>query len=580
MSAKAAKKSSPTGSPFRWTPGLVAGLVMMSVLVITAIAAPIFLTHAADTLTPNTSLGPNAEHWLGTDSFGRDVLSRTLVATRLTLIMTAATTAIAVGAGIIIGTAIWLAPRIVRDTCLRIIEAAVAYPSLIFALIIAAILGQGAGSAVLAVAISSIPAFARLTANMAASISHRDYVTMAKLQGVSGPRVITRHLLPNMAEPLLVLTATVFATTLMDLSSLSFVGLGVQSPEYDFGRLLNDGLFNIYAQPWEAVGPAIMITVTGLAAMLIGDGLAASSDPRGGRKFLTKKRASEVPASFAPAAEELVTVDDLKVSTADGKLLVKGVSLSIREGEILGVVGESGSGKSLTAMSIAGLLAQDLVADAKVLRVGDINLLGRPSPRALATSIGLVYQDPGTTFNPALRMGGQLTEVSRVHLGASKKAADAQMVEALTDIRVTRPKARLKQHPHELSGGMLQRAKIASSLVTDPRLLIADEPTTALDVTVQAEVLRQFKALNRELHTSVLFISHDLGVVQALCDRVLVMKSGEIVEELTGAQLAAGDVHHPYTKKLLAATPSRAMSEGQVLSEEDLSATGKEDDGA
>ncbi len=546
---------------FRWSAGLVIGLSMMGILVLIAIVAPLTMADAANTLTAKTSQGPSAEHWLGTDAFGRDVLARALVATRLTLVMTAVTTVIAVAGGVIIGTGIWLAPRVVRDGCLRIIEAAVAYPSLIFALIIAAILGQGVVSAVLAVAISSIPAFARLTANMAATVSSRDFVTMAKLQGVPGPQVITRHLIPNMAEPLLVLTATVFATTLTDLSSLSFVGLGVQSPDYDYGRLLNDGLFNIYSQPLQAVAPAVMITFAGLSAMLIGDGIAASTDPRGGRLFRTKKQASEVPAGLAVAHDgEFVRVRNLVVESPAGKPLVKGVTLGIKDGEILGLVGESGSGKSLTAMSIAGLLPQELSVTADRLSVGDIDLLGKASPRELATAIGLVFQDPGTTFNPALRMGGQLTEVLRVHMGQSGRDANARVVKALDDIHVTDPAKRLRQYPHELSGGMLQRAKIASSLVTDPRIIIADEPTTALDVTVQAEVLRQFKAINRTHGTAMLFISHDLGVVQALCDRVLVMKDGQILEELTGKALGAGEVTHPYTKKLLAAVPHRSGS--------------------
>ncbi len=554
-----AKVSRSTGRSFRWTPGILIGLVIMAALVLTAIVAPLMLSSAADTLTANASQPPSADHLLGTDGFGRDVLARSLVATRLTLLMTVATTVIAVGAGIVIGTGVWLAPRIVREGALRIIEAAVAYPSLIFALIIAAILGQGVFSAVLAVAISGVPAFARLTANMAATVSARDYVTMARLQGVTGPRIISRHLIPNIAEPLLVLTATVFATTLTNLSSLSFVGLGVQSPDYDFGRLLNDGLFNIYSQPMQAVGPALMITLAGLSSMLIGDGLAASTDPRGGRRFSTKRQAApKLSASSQDAGNGFVVVKNLKVTSSAGAPLVNGVSFAIREGEILGLVGESGSGKSLTAMSIAGLLPPELTVTADRLSVGEHDLLGRVSPRTLATTIGLVYQDPGTTFNPALRMGGQLTEVSRVHLKMSKKEADDRMVKALDDIHVSQPRRRLRQHPHELSGGMLQRAKTASSLVTDPRLIIADEPTTALDVTVQAGVLRQFKAINRERGTSMLFISHDLGVVQALCDRVLVMKSGEVVEELGAGQLASGEVSHPYTKKLLAAVPSRA----------------------
>lgn len=559
-----AKTSSPRSRRFRWSPGLIAGLILMGCLIVVAVIAPLVLDQAANSLTENTSQGPSAEHLLGTDQFGRDVLARSLVATRLTLIMTTATTVIAVLSGITIGTMIWLAPRVIRDTVLRIIEAAVAYPSLIFALIIAAILGQSTWSAVMAIAISSIPAFARLTANMAAAVSHRDFVTMAKLQGVAGPSVIVRHLLPNMAEPLLVLTATVFATTLMDLSSLSFVGLGVQSPDYDFGRLLNDGLFNIYSQPMQAIGPAVMIALTGLAAMLIGDGVAAATDPRGGRKFtLSKKRASEVPADVVADGEGVVRVDSLHVRSAEGKELVKGISLSIREGEVLGLVGESGSGKSLTAMSIAGLLPDELSVEARRLRVGDLDMLGRPERRRLATEIGLVFQDPGTTFNPALRMGPQLTEVSRVHGGLSGAKAKKKIIDAMQEIRVTRPESRLRQHPHELSGGMLQRAKIAASLMTEPRVLIADEPTTALDVTVQAEVLRQFRRINRSHGTALLFISHDLGVVQALCDRVLVMKAGEIVEELTREQLATARVSHPYTQQLLAATPSRARREAE-----------------
>jgi peptide/nickel transport system permease protein len=173
-----------TKSRFRWTTGLIMGIAMMTLMVLIGILAPLFLSEAAEKLTANASQGPSPAHWLGTDDFGRDVLARSLVATRLTLVMTAATTVIAVVGGVLIGTFIWLAPPRIRNAVLRVIDAAVAYPSLIFALLIAAILGQGAWSAVLAIAIASIPAFARLTANMAASISQRNYVSTARLLGV------------------------------------------------------------------------------------------------------------------------------------------------------------------------------------------------------------------------------------------------------------------------------------------------------------------------------------------------------------------------------------------------------------
>jgi ABC-type dipeptide/oligopeptide/nickel transport system ATPase component len=168
----------------------------------------------------------------------------------------------------------------------------------------------------------------------------------------------------------------------------------------------------------------------------------------------------------------------------------------------------------MTAMTVAGLLAEGVTASAHTLRLDGLDLLGRNAPKVLAASIGLVYQDPGTTFNPALRMGPQLTEVQRVHLGRNRRTADREMIAALDEMSVRDPELRMTQHPHQLSGGMLQRAMIASSTIAEPKLLIADEPTTALDVTVQAEVLRKFRKVNRERGTALLFISHDIGVVQ------------------------------------------------------------------
>ncbi|MDF2920334.1 MAG: ATPase component of various ABC-type transport system, containing duplicated ATPase [Microbacterium sp.] len=210
----------------------------------------------------------------------------------------------------------------------------------------------------------------------------------------------------------------------------------------------------------------------------------------------------------------------------------------------------------MTAMSLARLQADGVRVDAEVLRLGDLDLLSNKHRSRLAREVGLVYQDPGSTFNPALRMGAQLTEVARVHLGLSRRAARDRLRDGLGEMRIREPRTVMGQHPFQLSGGMLQRATIASSLVTDPALLIADEPTTALDVTVQADVLRQLKRLNRDHGTAVLFISHDIGVVEALCDRVLVMRNGEIVERLTAEQLRRREVEHPYTRTLLAATPT------------------------
>lgn len=534
---------------------LVVGLIMLGVLVLIAILAPIFLSDAANTLTSDTRAMPSAAHPLGTDELGRDILARTLVATRLTMLMSAGATAVAVVAGVVVGGLIWVGPRRLREVILRIIDSTVAFPSLVLALVIAAILGAGAWSAVIAIGVAGIPSFARITSNMTATIAHKDYVSTAKLLGVPGPLVFTRHLLPNIGGPLLVLIASSFALSLLEISSLSFVGLGVQSPDYDWGRLLNEALPAIYSQPAQAFGPSFMLVFAGIAAMLTGDGLAARLDPWLRRPHRAARR-PQPPAVASTAPDALVEVRDLTVTAPSGVPLVHGISFEIAPGEIVGLVGESGSGKSMTAMSLAKLQADGVSATAGMLRLGDLDLRAGGHRTRLAKEIGLVYQDPGATFNPALRMGAQLTEVARVHLGMSRRQARQTLVDGLAAMRIRNPEERMGQHPFQFSGGMLQRAIIASSLVTQPRLIIADEPTTALDVTVQAEVLREIKRINREQATAVLFISHDLAVVEQLCDRILVMKDGRIVEHLTAAQLRTREVAEPYTQALLDATPT------------------------
>ncbi|MDX3547732.1 dipeptide/oligopeptide/nickel ABC transporter permease/ATP-binding protein [Streptomyces europaeiscabiei] len=574
-----------TARRWRRNPSLLSGAVILGLLLLVALVAPPLLSGSAETLTGDTRLGPGAQHLLGTDAFGRDVLARALVATRLTLLMAAAATAASFVLGVAIGALVHLAPGWLRETCLRLIDSAVAFPSLVLALVIAAVLGPGMGSAIVAIAVAGVPGFARLTANLAATVADKDYVLTARLLGVPGLRILGRHVLPNISGPLLVLLSSSFTLSLLDISSLSFVGLGVQNPQYDWGRLLNEALPSIFAQPSLVLAPSIMLIVTGVGAMLLGDGVASLVDPRTRGTAPAPARTADPAGPGAPAQDGavqapqapggavavagtepdgLLTVAGLTVRAGE-RTLVDDVSFTIGAGQIVGLVGESGSGKSTIAMAVAGLLPEGVQANASRLALGDLDLLATPPERRLATDIGIVYQDPIGTFNPALRLGTQLTEVARVHLGTPRRQAAQDMVRALADIHVTEPDRRLRQHPHELSGGMLQRASIASAMTTNPRLLIADEPTTALDVTVQAEVLRQFRRINREHGTAMLFISHDIGVVGVLCDTVLVLHGGRVVDRTTGGDLRRGTVTHPYTRALLAATPA-AVEAGGTLS--------------
>ncbi|MGY0064425.1 dipeptide/oligopeptide/nickel ABC transporter permease/ATP-binding protein [Streptomyces sp. LZ34] len=546
---------SPRNRRHRGNLGLVLGLVLLGIVVLIAVLAPLFFTSEASALGTRFA-HPSSGHWLGTDAAGHDVLLRSLVATRLTLLMTVGATAIAVVLGVLVGTSVWLMRPRAREICLRMIDAMVAFPGLLLALVVAAVLGAGGTSVVIAIGVAGIPYFARLTANLAARVSQQDYISTARLLGVSPARIALRHMLPNMAEPLLVLSASTFASTLTAISALSFVGIGVQSPLYDWGKLLSEALPSLLAgRPFQMVGPAALVIVTGLAAVLIGDGLAAAANPRAGRKApsRTSARHSERDTPV-PNDGYLVDVQDLWIHSGD-KPLVKGISFGIRQGEIVGIVGESGSGKTLTAMSLARLLPDGLTSRSSRMALGELDLRRPVPPGLMAETVSLVYQDPGSTFNPALRMGTQLTEVLCTHKRLGRRVAKRRMADALRAVHMTKPEHRMKQYPHELSGGMRQRAMIATALATEPLLIIADEPTTALDVTVQAEILRELRRLNSRIGTSVMFISHDIGVVRALCHRVIVMYHGEVVEEIDAADLTVESARHPYTRALLEATP-------------------------
>jgi oligopeptide/dipeptide ABC transporter ATP-binding protein len=265
------------------------------------------------------------------------------------------------------------------------------------------------------------------------------------------------------------------------------------------------------------------------------------------------------PHSTPDAARPLLEVRDLHVrfATPDGEVrAVDGVDLSLRAGECLGVVGESGSGKSQLVLAMLGLLAPNGRASGSVAFEGR-ELLGLEE-RALrgvrGARIGLVFQDPMTALAPHLTVGSQVAETIRAHADVDRGTARRRALDVLRRVRVPDPETRYGQYPHELSGGLRQRVMIAIALAAGPSLLIADEPTTALDVTVQRQILDLFRELRHELGTALVLITHDLGVVAGLCDRVAVMYAGRVVETAPADVLFRSPAH-PYTAGLLAASP-------------------------
>lgn len=259
---------------------------------------------------------------------------------------------------------------------------------------------------------------------------------------------------------------------------------------------------------------------------------------------------------------EILNVQNLRVHFEDAapdRFAVDGLSLSIGEGEIIGLVGESGSGKTVTAMSISGLLPREKAEVSGSITVDGKEIFqctDREMLQILGNDLGVVFQEPMTSMNPVMRIGPQVEECLRIHTKLSKAQRKARALEALAWVELDDPEAVYRKYPHELSGGMLQRVMIAAAIISKPKLLLADEPTTALDVTVQAEILQLLKRLNREHGMAVLLISHNLHVVRKLCTRVAVMQRGKLVENRPVEDIFRAP-QHEYTRQLLAAIPTR-----------------------
>jgi peptide/nickel transport system permease protein len=349
-------------------------------------------------------------------------------------------------------------------------------------------------------------------------------------------------------------------------TGLAFLGLLVAAPAPSWGGMVADGVGVIILQPWLIWPPGVAIALTIIALGLLGDavrdatteGWAAPTGVRRPRRSITLGLADPLEATTDDA---LLSIQGLCVGfqSAAGEPIrvVDGVSFDIGVGETVGVVGESGCGKTATAMAILGLLpGTGKIESGRILFSGrDLASLNERQLEAIrGKEIGLISQEPMISLNPAFRIGSQLTEVIRRHQRLSRRAARSRAVELLRQVHLPDPEGVMRRYPHELSGGMAQRVAIARALAGEPKLLIADEPTTALDVTVQAEILDLLRELKQQRGMAVLLVTHDWGVVADICERAVVMYAGQVVER---AELRAifKEPLHPYTEALLAANP-------------------------
>ncbi len=562
------------------SPAGIAAVIGTALFVFVAVFGPVLFLAAAETSNvPERLLAPSPAHLFGTDDLGRDIFARVLVAARVSLLLTLGATVVSTVGGIAYGLVAVILPRHVRRLATGLLDILLAFPWLLMVLFFTVIWGASAMSAMFAIGISGIPFMARLVYNLASSVSGRDYVRAARVVGVGPVGILVRHILPNIANPLFVNAAATASVTLLSFAGLSFLGLGVQAPEYDWGRLLQDGITRIYVNPLAAIGPGIAVVLAGLVFTFVSEALA---EGRGtgiravGRRALgavapVRRPVASLGRTDAAPQQPVAEISGLRVAfgTAGGGEVerVRGVDLRIQPGEVVGIVGESGSGKSLTAMALAGLLGADARITTTAHTFDGIDMtrpLTAADRSALGVELGMVFQDPLTSLNPALTIGRQLTEVPEVHLKMSRAEAREQAQLALESVGIADARRRLGQYPHQFSGGMRQRAMIGQALTGRPKLIIADEPTTALDVTVQRQVMGVLRTAQRETGAAIVFISHDIALVSAFCDRVLVMKDGVVVEELD-AQRIREDATHPYSRALIACLPDMTSDRTRPL---------------
>lgn len=590
---------------FLSSPLVVVSGLMVVVLVVLAIAAPSVwgtTAEAEDPLMLNQK--PSAAHWFGTDALGRDILARTLVATRLSLSMALVCTAVAAVLGILIGVVPAVFGRRAQRWASSVINVWLAFPVILLAMLTVIAFGTGPKASILALSVTMTPVFARLAQTLSAKVAGADYMAAARMFGISNSRQVFRYILPEVSEPFVADVAQSIGGAILSMSALSFLGVGVQAPEYDWGRLINDGFSQVYVSPMAAIGPGIAIVFSGLAFSLLGEGVSnqirraykpaapklskreKDNPPRmlskrnmelvieqarrrteAHRESVVEARAAAPSSAKAnqvsvPRSEPLLSVRGLTVSFPEGRSWntpVKGISFDVEPGQIVGLVGESGSGKSLTMMSVADLAAPGSYVSADSIRFNGVETTSlRPAERReLLEGMGIVFQDSLTGLNPAMRIGKQLAEVLECQAGVPKREAMQAAIKELEQVGIDPTQHVENKFPHELSGGMRQRAMIAMAEINHPKLIVADEPTTALDVTVQKQVLALLRNECARNKQAAVIVSHDIAVLGEICSTIMVMYHGSIVEIFDTSLLRTPEkLEHPYTRALVSSIPT------------------------
>ncbi|MDO5747266.1 MAG: dipeptide/oligopeptide/nickel ABC transporter permease/ATP-binding protein [Actinomycetaceae bacterium] len=570
-------------------------LIVIMLVVLIAIFASFVAPHNPLTID-QARQAPSSDYLFGTDDKGRDVLSRMMYGARYSLIIGLCATAFALACAAIIGSVAAVARKWVSEVIMRIMDIIMSFPGIALAAVFVAVWGNSIPVLIFAIGFLYIPQLTRVVRANVMSEYGEDYVNAVVVSGARAPWILMKHVARNCLAPIMVFTTVLVADAIVFEASLSFIQAGVPEPYPSWGNILADARSGVIAGYWwQALFPGLAIMITVLCLNILSEGLtdamvAAPSAPvqetadeaaREADKLLVDPVAAyaaqreslqqrldslrEMEAlrkdRYIPESTEspLLEVKDLciKFPRHGDVNVVDHVSFSVRPGETMGLVGESGCGKSITSLTIMGLLDRRAEVSGQILYQGkDLLKMTPKEHNALrGHELAMIYQDALSSLNPSMLIKAQMKQLT--------KRGGTRSAEELLELVGLDPRRTLDSYPHELSGGQRQRVLIAMALTRDPKLVIADEPTTALDVTVQKQVIELLNELREKLGFAMVFVSHDLALVAEVAHKITVMYAGQVVEQAPTVELLTNP-QHEYARGLLGSVLSIEAGSGRL----------------
>ncbi|MFU0538174.1 dipeptide/oligopeptide/nickel ABC transporter permease/ATP-binding protein [Gardnerella vaginalis] len=564
-------------------------LIVIAILAFCAVFARFLAPCDPVKITQNYQ-PPTGAHWFGTDNLGRDVFSRVMYGARYSLVIGLSSVLFALVMGSIIGAIAAVSRTWISELIMRLIDIVMSIPGIALAAVCLAILGQSMIGIIISIGVLYVPQIARIVRANIISEYGKDYVRAVIVSGARAPWILLKHVTRNIAAPVMVFTTLSVADAIVFEASLSFINAGIPEPTPTWGNILSSAKAGvIFGYWWQALFPGLAIMITVLCLNILSEGITdamvaaptapvakTAADADAARKedrILTdpvaayKEQHDALVESLAKLREaELKRTDRLQPTSTEPPVIevkdlciqfprygsvnvVDHLSFSVRPGETMGLVGESGCGKSITSLAIMGLLDPKAKISGQILFNGkDLVKLSPKEHNALrGHEIAMVYQDALSSLNPSMLIKAQMKQLTS--RGGTRSA------EELLELVGLDPKRTLESYPHELSGGQRQRVLIAMALTRDPKLIIADEPTTALDVTVQKQVIDLLNELREKLGFAMVFVSHDLALVAKVAHSITVMYAGQVVEQGSTKEILT-DPHHEYTRGLLGSVTS------------------------